>query len=125
MSAVCAAPVRSTEQRFEALLRANEIRSYRAQLKRDLAAGRVTLAELLEGEPRDLLLTMKVYELLMATPKIGRVKVNKLLSMARMSPSKTLGGMSERQRTELLMILRARAAQPRRVRERPRPTAMM
>jgi hypothetical protein len=34
-------------------------------------------------------------------PKVGRVKVRKILEKARISPSKTLGGMTVRQRTEL------------------------
>jgi hypothetical protein len=36
------------------------------------------------------------------------VKVNKVLSQCRISPSKTLGGLSERQRGELVALLRRR-----------------
>jgi hypothetical protein len=39
-------------------------------------------------------------------PKYGRVKVNKLLIQCRISPSKTLGGLSPRQRHELVANLR-------------------
>ena len=46
-----AAPERSLGQRMEALQRANDIRSRRAQLKRDLKAGRQPIHELLL-EPR-------------------------------------------------------------------------
>jgi hypothetical protein len=46
--------------------------------------------------------------MLLAVPKIGRVKVNRLLAVARISPSKTIGGLSERQRTELIEPLRTR-----------------
>ena len=42
-----AAPERSLVQRMEALQRANDIRSRRAQLKRDLKAGRQPIYELL------------------------------------------------------------------------------
>jgi hypothetical protein len=31
-------------------------------------------------------------------PKVGRVKANRVLTSARISPSKTLGGLTERQR---------------------------
>ena len=48
-----AAPERSLVQRMEALQRANDIRSRRAQLKRDLKAGRQPIHELLL-EPPDL-----------------------------------------------------------------------
>jgi hypothetical protein len=102
-----AAPERSLVQRMEALQRANDIRSRRAQLKRDLKAGRQPIHELLL-KPPDYLQTAKVFDLLLAVPKYGRVKVNKILSQCRISPSKTLGGLSERQRGELVTLLRRR-----------------
>jgi hypothetical protein len=102
-----AAPERSLVQRMEALQRANDIRSRRAQLKRDLKAGRTPIHELLL-EPPDYLMTAKVFDLLLAVPKYGRVKVNKILGQCRISPSKTLGGLSERQRGELVALLRRR-----------------
>jgi hypothetical protein len=101
------APERSLVQRMEALQRANDIRSRRAQLKRDLKAGRQPIHELLL-DPPDYLQTAKVFDLLLAVPKYGRVKVNKILSQCRISPSKTLGGLSERQRGELVALLRRR-----------------
>ena len=100
-----AAPERSLVQRMEALQRANDIRSRRAQLKRDLKAGRTPIHELLL-DPPDYLQTAKVFDLLLAVPKYGRVKVNKILGQCRISPSKTLGGLSERQRGELVALLR-------------------
>ncbi len=102
-----AAPERSLVQRMEALQRANDIRSRRAQLKRDLKAGRQPIAELLLNPP-EYLETAKVFDLLLAVPKYGRVKVNKILTNCRISPSKTIGGMSERQRAELVDLLRRR-----------------
>ena len=83
------------------------IRSRRAQLKRDLKAGRQPIHELLL-EPPDYLETAKVFDLLLAVPKYGRVKVNKILSQCRISPSKTIGGLSERQRRELVALMRRR-----------------
>jgi hypothetical protein len=97
-------PPRTDEQRLEALRRANVIRSYRAELKKDLKRGRRTIdLELIEDPELD---TMRALELLIAVPKIGRVKATTILRRARISPSKTLGGMSERQVRELLDELR-------------------
>src|SRR5437588_13042193 len=101
------APERSYVQRMEALARANDIRSRRAQLKRDLKAGRQPIDELLRNPP-EYLATAKVFDLLLAVPKYGRVKVNKILSQCKISPSKTVGGLSERQRTELVTLMRRR-----------------
>src|SRR3979409_349975 len=100
-----AAPERSLIQRMDALQRANEIRTRRAQLKKDLKASRVSIQALLD-DPPDYVLTAKVFDMLLAVPKYGRVKVNKVLQQCRISPSKTIGGLSERQRTERVALLR-------------------
>src|SRR5487761_180180 len=102
-----AAPERSLVQRMEALQRANDIRSRRAQLKRDLKSGRQPIHELLL-QPPEYVMTAKVFDLLLAVPKYGRVKVNKVLSQCKISPSKTVGGLSERQRGELVAFMRRR-----------------
>jgi len=47
-----------------------------------------------------------VVDLLMATPKCGRVKSARIMEQCRVSPSKTIGGLSERQRAELLGYFR-------------------
>src|SRR5256714_14483778 len=102
---VGAAPERSLTQRMDALKRANEIRTRRAALKRDLKAGRSQIHGLLL-DPPEYLLTAKVFDLLLAVPKYGRVKVNRILTQCRISPSKTIEGLSERQRGELVSYLR-------------------
>jgi hypothetical protein len=95
------APERSLDQRMEALKRANHVRSKRAALKADLKAGNVTIVAVL-NDPPEYLQTAKVLDLLMAAPKCGRVKSARIMEQCRVSPSKTVGGLSERQRTELL-----------------------
>ena len=49
---------------------------------------------------------MVIFDMLLAVPKYGRVKTNRILTQCRISPSKTIGGLSERQRTELVGLLR-------------------
>jgi hypothetical protein len=99
------APERSLLQRMDALQRANEIRTRRAQLKKDLKGGRVSIHTLLL-DPPEYLQTAKVFDMLLAVPKYGRVKTNKVLQQCRISPSKTIGGLSQRQRSELVSLLR-------------------
>jgi S13-like H2TH domain len=98
------APERSLNQRMDALARANEIRVKRAELKRDLKAGRHSIHTLLL-DPPEYVETAKVFDMLLAVPKYGRVKVNKILAHCRIAPSKTIGGLSERQRSELVSLL--------------------
>jgi hypothetical protein len=97
------APVRSLDQRMEALKRANDIRVRRAQLKKDLKDGTAQIEEILL-EPPDWVETAKVFDMLMAVPKLGRVKAARLLNSCRISQSKTVGGLSERQRAELVSL---------------------
>ena len=95
------APLRSPDQRMEALKRANDIRVRRAQLKKDLKLGRVSIDDILR-DPPDYVSTAKVFDILMAVPKFGRVKAARFLNQCRISQSKTVGGLSERQRAELI-----------------------
>ena len=90
---------------MDALQRANDIRTRRAQLKHDLKGGRHSIHDLLL-DPPEYVETAKVFDMLLAVPKYGRVKVNKVLQQCRISPSKTIGGLSQRQRTELVSMLR-------------------
>ncbi len=98
-------PERTEEQRMKALRRANEIRTSRAQLKRDLKAGKAKIETLLL-DPPEYVLSAKAFDMILAVPKYGRVKANKILTQCRISPSKTIGGLSERQRNELVHMLR-------------------
>ena len=98
-------PHRSRAARLDALERANATRARRVQLKRDLKSGRTAIHGLLL-DPPGFLETAKVFDLLLAVPTYGRVKVNRLLAQCRISPSKTVGGLSRRQRDELVQLLR-------------------
>ncbi|HJZ60698.1 MAG TPA: integration host factor, actinobacterial type [Miltoncostaeaceae bacterium] len=98
------APERSLDQRMEALRRANEIRSQRAQLKKDLKTGKVHIREIIQSPP-DYVMTAKVFDMLLAVPKYGKVKATRFINHCRISQGKTVGGLSERQRNELMELL--------------------
>jgi len=97
-------PPRSREQRLRALAKANEVRLARAQLKRELSAGSLELTQLLAGPP-PCADTAKLRDLLLAVPRMGPVKVRRTLSHCRIADSKTLAGLSDRQRAELIQLL--------------------
>ena len=101
------APVRSLDQRMEALKRANDIRVKRAQLKKDLKSGAISIEQIL-SEPPEFVSTAKVFDMLMAVPKFGRVKAARLLNQCRISQSKTVGGLSDRQRHVLIALFNHR-----------------
>jgi hypothetical protein len=99
------APGRSREQRLRALQRANEVRSARAQLKKELASGQIELARILVRPP-EFARSAKVHDLLLLLPKVGPVKAGRMLAHCRIAHSKTLGGLSDRQRSELTDLVR-------------------
>jgi hypothetical protein len=63
-------PGRSREQRLRALRLANEIRSARAKLKKDLASGKIEPAQIL-AQPPEWVRTARVRDVLLALPKIS------------------------------------------------------
>lgn len=109
------APERSLEQRMKSLERANRIRTARADLKDAVYedhAWDLLIAVIRDEEApgiitRDQLSTMKVYDLLVVAPTIGRVKALKVINSIPASPSKTIGGLSPRQRAAFVMELHA------------------
>lgn len=105
------APTRSLIQRMEALEHANDIRTKRANFKKQMKAA-PTKDKSKEKAIKALLETpaymesMKVFDLLMSTRGFGRVKTNKYLQCLIISPSKTVGGLSQRQRAALIGAIR-------------------
>lgn len=92
------------QQRRDALARAQEVRVYRAQFRRDLRERRVLLQDALWSEdPR--LASMMVFNLLLATPKVGRAKATAALKRAGVSASRTLGSLTPRERAALVGLL--------------------
>ena len=100
-----AATARAPMQREEALKKANRIRLARAARKRrirrlPLPAALREVRELIVDPPQDYE-AMYLADLLRALPLWGPAKINRLLTRHRISHSKTLGGLTERQRNEL------------------------
>ena len=98
-------PKKTAEQRSEALARANEVRSARKHLKEQLKQREADLAALVADYP-SFLATARISDLLLALPGYGPGKAGKLLSACRISPSKTVAGLTARQRRELVEALK-------------------
>jgi hypothetical protein len=112
---------RSLQQRMDALRHANQVRSRRSRMKSDIKARRVDPAGIVRNPPEHAH-TMKVFDLLLCVPKVGRVKATKWLQQQRISPSKTLGGLSGRQRKDLAAQIADPVARPN-AHHRRRPPA--
>lgn len=101
-------PERSLDQRTEALQRANRVRLAQAALKRQTRSTADAAAVLLD--PPEHASSMRVEALLLSMQRWGASRVSKILTMARISPVKSIGGLTERQRKELAGLLEAGVA---------------
>ncbi len=98
-------PGRSREQRLRALEQANQVRSARARLKQELASGKRELAQIV-ADPPACVRTARVRDLLLVLPKIGAVRAGRILGQCGIAHSKTLAGLTDRQRRELINLFR-------------------
>jgi hypothetical protein len=95
-------------QHLRALERANRVRLARASLKRRIAAGDLTAAEVVLTSPWEAG-SMSVSELLMSQRRWGRTRCRRLLLSLGVPENKELGKLTERQRVALAAMLSAKS----------------
>ena len=103
-----------SSQRLRALERANRVRVARARLKRRIAGGELTAAEVILS-PRREIDGMPISEVLGSQRRWGEFRCRGLLASLGMSEAKTIGSMTERQRiatASVLMLSDAGSEQP-------------
>lgn len=91
-------------QRLRALERANEIRLARAGLKRRIALGEVSAADVLLTCP-EAASSWSVSDLLMSQRRWGTTRCRKFLSRNQIAETKPIGKLTERQRHLLARAL--------------------
>lgn len=87
-----------------ALRLANEVRGRRKELKADLRAGQVLLADVLFSEA-PYLQTMRVREILLAVPRLGKKKADRALATCQITHTAPLRRISPKTRELLLEAL--------------------
>jgi len=85
---------------MRALARANRVRLARAELKRQVAEGETTVAEVVLECPWEAE-SMPVADLLMSQHRWGQTRCRRFLSAIPMSETRTVGSLTERQRNAL------------------------
>ncbi len=93
-------------QYMRALERAHQVRLARAELKRQVALGVTSAAEVILECPWEAD-SMAVADLLMSQRRWGQTRCRKFLAQLQMSEKKTIGSMTERQRQTLAQMLRS------------------
>jgi hypothetical protein len=91
------APKTSEPQRLRALERANEIRLERAALKRRIAAGEVSAADVIMDPPKAAE-SWSVGDLLMSQRRWGTTRCRRFLARNNITETKPIGTLTERQR---------------------------
>jgi len=85
---------------MQALAQANKVRLARAELKRQVADGEVTVADVVLRCPWQAG-SMAIADLLMSQHRWGRTRCRRFLGSIPMNETKTIGSMTDRQRREL------------------------
>jgi hypothetical protein len=98
------ATIAPAPQHMQALRRANEVRLARAQLKRRVGDGTVSVSEVIRECPWESA-SMTVIELLLSQRRWGTTRCSKLLAHVDLPEGKTIGAMTERQRRALASAL--------------------
>lgn len=91
-------------QHMTALARANEVRLARAALKRRIASGTTTAAEVILDCPWEAE-SMTLAELLLSQRRWGTTRCSRLLAESALAETKTVGALTERQRRALAAML--------------------
>ena len=99
-------PATPEPQRLRALERANEIRLARASLKRQIARGETSAAQVLQDCP-DEAASWPIGDLLMSQRRWGVTRCRKFLSRNQIVETKPVGTLTERQRRLLVASLQA------------------
>ena len=84
-------------QHMQALQVANKVRLARAELKRKIGLGTLTVAEVIVTCPSEAC-SMTIAELLTSQRRWGTTRASKFLADIGMPETKTVGSMTERQR---------------------------
>lgn len=94
---------------MRSLARANQIRTARATLKNELAAGQARIEDVLTHPPA-CATSAKVLDLLLAVPGVGPTRATRALARCQIPYAKTAAALSERQRVALIALLRKETA---------------
>jgi hypothetical protein len=93
-------------QHLRALERANRVRLARAELKRRIADGEASAAEVILTSPWEAA-SMEIGDVLMSQRRWGGTRCRKFLAMFQISETKTVGSLTDRQRRALAAQLDA------------------
>ncbi len=97
-----ALPKLTPEEKRKALAKAQAMRSKRADIRRRLKEGQLTLQQVLGQADDEVVARMRVAYLLESLPKVGKVTTKKIMEEIGIDESRRVQGLGSRQRGALL-----------------------
>jgi len=101
-----ALPQLSDAERRAALKKAVETRQKRAELKKRIKAGQVSLSQVLSDVGNPIVAKMKISALLQSLPGVGKARAQKLMAKIGIDESRRIQGLGSKQKQSLLEELR-------------------
>lgn len=95
-------PELTQEERAAALARALEARTARAQVKAQLAAGELSLVDVIAMKNDDAIGKMRVADVIGCIPHYGEAKTKRVMEELKISPGRRLRGLGKRQEVDLV-----------------------
>ena len=97
-----AIPKLSPEERSKALQKAQQIRSKRMEVRKELKAGTLTLAAVLKDADNEVYAKMRVKYLLESLPQVGKITAVKIMEEIGIDEARRVQGLGSRQKAQLL-----------------------
>jgi hypothetical protein len=104
-------PVLTNEQRAAASAKAVEVRTKRAELRRQLKESKISFTEVLSVAGSDEIVSgMKVVTILESLPGVGKIKASALMETCEIAHSRRMKGLGSTQAQKLNSALNGRAS---------------
>jgi len=97
-----AIPQLSPEERSKALAKAQKIRSERMEVRKQLKAGKLSLAKILKEDNNEVYAKMRVKYLLESLPQVGKITALKLMEEIGIDEARRVQGLGSRQKAQIL-----------------------
>ena len=95
-------PQLSPEERSKALQKAQQIRSKRMEVRKELKAGKLTLEKVLSETENEVYAKMRVKYLLESLPQVGKITTQKIMEEIGIDEARRVQGLGTRQKQQLL-----------------------
>ncbi len=97
-----AIPTLSAEARQQALQKAQQIRSQRMEVRKQLKAGKLSLSDILADMDNEVYSKMRVKYLLESLPQVGKITAAKVMAEIDIDEARRVQGLGSRQKAQLL-----------------------